>query len=171
MEIQINYDEIEHLARLLHQIMLDADDLVMRCKALRTEMETDVEFMAVPEGGKICEMLEEATFSVMQTYETAVSLHRIVDETPDLFRGQERSFVDRINELSVQLESIGAQMDSIMMTDQLILEERKSTQETAINLERLVTSETLSLEILNIGAIKKAVNSGYPVRHIKDMEL
>ena len=170
MEIHVNLDELEHLSDVLHRITQDTEDLLARSKALRSEMELDVGFMALPQSVSICELLDEAITSLVQTNETSISLRNLIDKTPELFHDQEKAIIERFRELTARLDVFGTQMNSLMASHQIILEEKDERTHVANNIERLIADEAMQMEIVNTTACMKAVSEDYPVTEIRELE-
>ncbi len=61
-------------------------------------------------------------------------------------------------------------MNAILLSDQLVLEERNVAQRIAQNIELLISSEQLQLKIANISVLHKTISEMYPVKSIREME-
>ena len=61
-------------------------------------------------------------------------------------------------------------MNSILLSQQIILEDRNENLNVANNLERLVADEAMQMEIINTVACMKVVSEDFPVKEIKEME-
>lgn len=170
MEICVNLEGIEHLAQKLHRIVMDADDIILRIRMLRSEMEEDSTFNLLPDSVTILNIMDETLVEITQIYETAIQLRTLVEKTPDLFREQETLFMRRINELSNQLEMLGIKIDTAMKSEQIVLEDNSTTKNETENLERVLLGHQVNLEISDVSPMKKNVEEVFPVHVVIDLE-
>jgi len=170
MEIRVNLEEIEHLAQKLRRIVMDTDDILLRIRMLRSEMEEDSALALLPDSVAVLDMLDGALNSVTRIHETAVQLQTLVEKAPELFREQENLFTRRISELSTQLDILGTKMNTAMNSEQIVVEDHSRITHDAEILEHVIIGAPVTLAISDVSPVKKSVNEIFPVRKVIDME-
>lgn len=164
--IRVNTEQIYELIDRYTSIVSDVEDVLARTKSLCSEMQGDMQFMALPESITILNLMDTGIARLNQIYDDVVSVKTALEMTPDRFIGNENEIKRSIEELIARLSAVEAQLNGAMTSNQVMNPEEN--EETRINdaIEKEVMEASTDLKVCNIAALTRIAEEENPVDEV-----
>ena len=165
--IKINTDEFDRLLEVFIRLKADSDNLLGKTSMLRNEMLNDPEFTEYPKNESIIAILDRSINSLNELNEDIRNLNGIFINAKDSFETNENELVTAIGEISNRLDSIMAQLDATMNSNQIVVVDESEEMRPVNEVERLVAGSLTDIEATNIAVMTKLAKSKAEVKKIE----
>ncbi len=167
--ISVNIGELETLSTYAMVSSQKSEDILFRLKNLRSEMQTDLEFMEYPQALIVMESLGIAADAMFRADETLRNLRNVLLNVPEQYRENEKKCKDALSRMTEYMNTVSTDYGSVLLSEDMSYVEHPGEDVSQTKVCELVSENLQDMQVINISAVARVVKEEYPVSEVRPL--
>lgn len=164
--IAVDLSQLEQLSDLIFKISNNTDDLLSHKRELLSEIEDDSEFATYPQCASIIDLISGSVDMISQLNESVQSLKNVIAASVEEYKENEKKFTEALTDMLGTLNGLQVNLASATAAD-LVAVEKDIGEVSKNEVQKLVAESSTEMELINIAAVKAAVDEELCVAEVK----